>query len=158
MISREKLESRLAINPHALDDELVSQPELFYHAAQQHVRSGSMRDEAKDQLKQVDAKLFIHFKAELERSTETLVISHIEQHRDHISAREVYLKMCERTEEWDALKSAFIQRSFMLKDLAALFVADYYTTSSVSGGDAREVADRAGRSAMKKKRKKLSSV
>ena len=152
----------LRIDKLNLDDALVEQPELFFHVASQQVMASSRRDQAKEYSKRVDAGLFMRIRQEMidegERPTEITVNARVESHKDHTVERDAYLELMKEADLWLALKEAFMQRSYMLKDLASLHITNYYATSSVRGGDAREVqqqADTKRRQAISSKRKKL---
>lgn len=130
------LRERLKIDKHALDEELVEQPQLFYHAAQQYVLASSRRDAAYDEIKLTEAALNEEVRRELlklnDKVTEAMVNSSVISHPMRVKAIEDHLAAKKEADEWSALKEAFGQRAYMLRDLVQLFVANYFATSSVS--------------------------
>jgi hypothetical protein len=57
----------------------------------------------------------------------------IQAHSAHAAAYDTYILAKTRADTLQALKDAFQQRSYMLRELASLYVSSYYDESSVKG-------------------------
>lgn len=138
----EALKDRLLINKHGLDDEFIQQPSLFFEVSETYVLAVSTRDALKEELATVDAELdgVMRKAAEKrsERITEPQVKMAIQSHPKHTSASNNYLEAKEAAALLEALKESFSQRSYMLRDLASLYVANYYEQSSMQGTNSSE--------------------
>lgn len=125
----------LLINKYALDDELIRQPQLYSDIAEAAVRAQSERDAAKENLDVVDSSVAANIRSTAQRSgtkvTEASIQESVILSEDHRAAHEHFLKCKSTVERLLALKEAFQQRSFMLRDLVALHIAGYYTRSAV---------------------------
>jgi hypothetical protein len=155
-------EGKLQIDRHALDDALVEQPETFHSVSKAYVYAVSNRDELKDKIRKTDANLYLEIREEAalnkEKLTEAAVQARLEVHESHTAAREAYLESCKQADLWQALKEAFQQRSYVLKDLAGLYISGYYATTSVKGKASKEVeeiADNTRKEAIHEKRQEL---
>lgn len=142
----------LRIDPTSLDSEIERHPYLFYQVADAYVNALSERDLAQDKLKQCDAELNFSVRDSLSnegyRVTEEMVKSAVLSHPEHIEATERYLEAKRVADEIEALKSAFQQRGYMLRDLAQLYITGYMadtatgSPASASGQRAVEQANR----------------
>lgn len=125
--SLEALQQQLAIERDDLDTCLMDQPDLYYHVADALVTAIAKRDAAKLDLEQVTATLDADLRqkaaeaeekiteASLQRKLATLPrIQALEKHLLHLRAE---------ADRWQALKEAFQQRSFMLRELVAMLIA-----------------------------------
>lgn len=133
--SIEEWRGYLAIDKMALDDEVVRQPSLFYEVSEAYAEAVVERDACKEQLAMTDAELDaeIRVKAGDEKITETAVKGRVQVSKKHKKSFDEYLAAKEYADKLDALKDAFKQRSSMLRDLASLFVANYFEESGLKG-------------------------
>ena len=137
----EEFRTHLLIDQHNLDSELVHQPTLYNEVAKALAHAESRRDQLSEKLKVVDAHLYTDWKTELEeaagdgkRITDTAIANAIQQDSNHEKARSKYLSAKEEAAVLLAMKEAFYQRSYMLRDLASLFTTQYYERDVVHGG------------------------
>jgi len=137
-------EALLKIDPDALDEALINQPMFFYQVGHQHAMAISIRDAAKQDLDKTDADLGLIVRHHLEEAggkvTESLVASKVLLHERHTAAVEAYLTAKNNAEVWGAAKDATMQRSYVLKDLAALYVAGYYGATDAVNASERQRA------------------
>lgn len=133
----EELKAFLEIDKHALDDEIVKQPSLFFRASEAYVEAAAERDACKEELATIDAELDGKIRHDLEvagdKYTEAIVKNGIQAHKRHSAAFDTYILAKTRADQLLGLKEAFHQRSYMVRDLASLYVASYYENSSVQG-------------------------
>lgn len=129
-----ELEEGLRINKTALDDELQMQPELFYAVSKRAALAVSIRDGAKQTLQETESRinLAVRLAAEKdgEKLTEREVEARVRLHSKVQAAQDALLAANHEVAMLSALKDAFQQRSYVLKDLANLWVANYYGDAS----------------------------
>ena len=160
-MNRSELVSRLRIDKHSLDTELIEQSELYYIACEQHVIAVGYRETAKEEQKRVAADLYVVCRKRLAkedggRVTEARINAEVELHPKFVKARDEYLAAGRESDLWLALKEAMMQRSYALKDLCGLFMSNYFQDNSVRGESAREVSDthyRQGRADLSSRRR-----
>jgi len=131
------LESGLQIDPDDLDNMVINHPQLYYFVCCGYTGAISSRDEAKDLLKQQDAELSFTVRQRLEeegkRPTESQVAAAIETHDDHHAALSAYRARCVEADNWGNLKAAYEQRSYALREIVELHIANYSATATISG-------------------------
>ncbi len=138
------LKEGLRINKAALDDELVRQPFLFFDVAERLTEANAHRDALKEELARVDAEVAAsvredYAKAKV-RATDATVLSEVMQDPKHQRASAKYLAAKRDADLMAALKDAFHQRGYMLRDLASLYVSSYFENNSVKGTSATDSA------------------
>ncbi len=144
----EQLKGLLVIDKHTLDDEIVKQPNLFFQVAEACADAVAERDACKEELETIDAELDGVVRRQFEKQqppttksrgtwpTEAMVKHAIQSHKRHGSAFDTYILAKTRADKLLALKDAFNQRNYMLRELAGLFAASYWENTAVKG-DAR---------------------
>jgi hypothetical protein len=122
----ESLRSKLSIDKDDLDNALVEQPDLYYHVADAYVTAVADRDAAKLDLEQATADLDKQFRgaaaAAEEKLTETSLQRKIATTPRIQNMEKDLLYLRADADRWQALKEAFQQRSFMLRELVAMYV------------------------------------
>jgi hypothetical protein len=120
------LRAQLQIDKDDLDTCLVEQPDLYYHVAEAYVMAVAKRDEAKLNMEQVTAELDKQFRqaaAEAEEKlTEAALSRKLTASPRMQTLEKDYLLYRVEADKWQALKEAFQQRSFMLRELVAVYV------------------------------------
>lgn len=138
----ESLEAALRIDKNSLDRVLISQPELFYKAGSGFIRAGVHKDDAKTALQTLNAELDIKFRNQAaqagEKLTDTACGNRILATEAMQEAKGDLAAAQREADQWELLKEAFKQRSYVIKDLVALYTANYYATESA--GKARSEA------------------
>lgn len=148
----EELKKLLEIDKHSLDDEIVHQPQIFFRISEAAVKASAHRDFCKEEVKRVDADLAAYHRRKIEKSgsraTDAAVASAVAADQKHQKAVDRHIKAIQRADLSNALKESFSQRSYMLRDLATLFVANYFEktaitdNSTVRGAKAEKNMDR----------------
>jgi hypothetical protein len=145
MEPRPRSRASLRIDPDNLNEELVRQPELFCDVARRYALAVSERDAAKEQVSVARAKAYFVVREELEseglKTTESAIGIQIELNKDYRSAMDRFQETKLAADQLAADKEAWQQRAYMLKDLAALYIAGYYGQSSVRGDASRAVQE-----------------
>jgi len=135
----DKLKQLLAINKNSLDDEISRQPMLFYEVAEACVAAAAERDARKEDLATIDAELDGLSRTLLsrreEKVTEAMVKNTIQTNAKHEAAFNAYMQAKTESDLLSAMKDAFGQRGYMLRDMAQLYVASYFEQSSVQGNN-----------------------
>ena len=121
----------LLIDKLALDTEIVRQPSLFFEVSEAFAEAVALRDAAKEELANVDADLDSKARKGKEKITEGQVKSFINASEDHTDCVATWLDAKKEADRLGALKEAFHQRSYMLRDLVSLHNANYFEETSV---------------------------
>ncbi len=147
-IDVDEYRQHLLIDKDTLDENISVQPDLFFRVSTAYALACSKRDQAKEDLKQSDAELDLDIRHELQENeikfTEGKIANLITSHERHVEAAGVYLDTCEEANILGALKDAFSQRSYMLRELVELYTVGYYADPDHITGkrDMRDEADR----------------
>lgn len=140
-----ELEDALRIDEHALEEALRDQPHMFYRVSKAYALEISRRDAAKQALQDAEAWADLSVREEAQEKdrkiTEGEIKATVQTDVNVVRVREQFNRSSESVGKLAALKEAFQQRSYALKDLAGLYIANYYTASEHSGGSA--IRDRA---------------
>jgi hypothetical protein len=124
------LEAALRIDPDDIDDCLVEQPGLFYYVAEAVSLANSQRDTAKLELEEAVAELDQQFRktalAEKEKLTEAAIENRIKTAPRIKGLQRDYLEARTKADHCAALKEAYQQRSFMLRELVAMQLAQLH--------------------------------
>lgn len=126
-VSREDLRDQLSIDKDDLDSSLVQQPDLYYHVAECFSEAVANRDSAKLDLDQamagLDEQLRQEAAAREEKITETLLQRRITTNPRIQEIERNFLRLRAEVDKWQALKEAYQQRSFMLRELVQMLIA-----------------------------------
>jgi hypothetical protein len=129
----ETFRDQLVIDPDDLDSALVEQPDLFYHVAESYVMAVARRDEAKLTMEQATADLDKQFReaalAAEEKLTEAAMSRKLASAPRIQTLERELLALRAEADRWQALKEAYQQRSFMLRELVARSIAQLSTLS-----------------------------
>jgi hypothetical protein len=141
-------EESLSIDPMALDECLIEQPALFYHVADGYAKAVAERDMIKLALANVCAELDQQLREEAEKHEEKITEKLIEQRLRLLpEVRELNGKLLAAQAEmdrWLAMKEAFQQRSYVLRELVALKLGELHALSIERGAGSSRVALRDG--------------
>lgn len=127
----------LQIDRDDLDGCLVDQPESFYHAAVAYSKAVARRDAVKLELEHLAANLDVKIRADADKAgtktTETGIKNEIQLDADYHDAKSALLEASAEVDRLQALKEAFQQRSFMLRELVALTIAERGDQAGAAG-------------------------
>lgn len=160
---RKELRAALEIVVDDLDECLVRQPGLYYHVADGYVKAAAERDAVKLDLDEAvasaDKQLRAWAATKQEKITNDAVERQIALQPAIKELQRHYLDARANAEQWQVLKEAYQQRSFMLRELVAIQLANMQNLSLERGAhkDARDLAD-ANRRAVLVKRQRLKSI
>ena len=138
----ERYRGHLAIDQDDLDKCLMEQPEVYYVVAQAVANTTAERDKLKLELEELQAKLGLDLRDQATRRNEKLTEGGLEQKLAGMpkiqELQRSLLTKRQEAESWGVLKEAFQQRSFMLRELVALFIAQRHDLALEGGaGQAR---------------------
>lgn len=137
----EELETGLRIDEHALDDALVNHPDMFYRVSKQLAMLVSQRDAKKQELAEEEAKADGDIRETAlkhkDKTTDTAVKQLIRLDKDVVRVSRELIDLNRQVGSWTALKEAFQARSYVLKDLVSLYIANYYTGNQDGGASGR---------------------
>lgn len=145
-----ELEEGLQIDEHALEEALRAQPEMFYRVSKALALEISRRDGAKQALQDAEFKADLRVRGQAERqekkTTEGEVRARVHGDDEVVFSREEYARLAESVGKLSALKEGWQQRSYALKSLCDLYLANYYSASENTSGSG-VVRDRAAQDA-----------
>lgn len=126
----EEHEGGLQIDEHALDDAWRNHVTSFYEVSKRLSFEGSRRDAAKQNLKLVESRVDLAirrtFKEENVKFVERDVESRKAEDESVREAQAITLELDHNVSALAALKEAYVQRSYALKELVNLWIASYY--------------------------------
>lgn len=130
----------LAIDKTSLDEAVIHQPELLYQVSEAMIIAISRRDSLKEELSTADSEVEIDIREVFDKKgtkvTEAAIKALVQTDKIHIDAFKAYLSSKEEADKIIALKEAFQQRGYMLRDLCQLFVANFFESGSLRGTNA----------------------
>lgn len=159
----ERLERGLLFDQDDLDQVLIRQPQLFYEVGKQVANLTSQRDAWKQQLAEEEAKADARIRYEMSQDEDNKlregeIKGKVLLSREVMATNKLLMECNKALGQWTALRDAYVQRAYILKDLANLYATNYFADSTVGYG-ARSVrnsdADRA-RVSMSEQRKQLN--
>jgi hypothetical protein len=128
----EELKQYLTINKHQLDDELIEQASVFYKVSELSTEAAAKRDAEKEYLATIAAEIEQNVRTRLgDKATEGKVKSLVILEKEHRDATSNYLTTKAEADKLQALKEAFHQRGYMLRDLVQLYISNYFSVNSV---------------------------
>lgn len=125
----------LLIDKNDLDTEVSRHASLFYEIGEAYTQAIAERDALKEMLATIDAQLDAMVREELEgeKVTESMVKSRVQLHPNHATAFQAHLDAKLLADKLAALKESFHSRTYMLKELSALYLSGYFDRTSVQG-------------------------
>lgn len=128
-----RLKAGLRIDEHALDHALRDHPDLFYDVGLELALAISNRDEAKQDMEEIEAAV----DAELRRAaavsedkvTEGQIASNKKLDKRVKAANDKFLEQKLNAANLSALKEAYEQKSYALSKLVDLYLASYYSSN-----------------------------
>jgi hypothetical protein len=128
---------KLVIDKDDLDTCLVEQPELYYHVTEAHVMAVAERDAAKLTLEEAEAGVDRDLRLEAEDNSEKITETRVQQLiRLEPKIQRMRRDLAECTTEMNqlaALKEAYQQRSYMLRELVALTISQSHDSAMSAG-------------------------
>lgn len=125
-----EMEQRLAINRNALEEVCVQHPDNLYKVATAVTYHRSRRDAKKKELEEKEASLYLEIRRRAsvqdERITEAEIKAQMTLDRDRRRLITQLAWLNEELSKWEILRDAFLQRSYMIKELVSLYLARYY--------------------------------
>ncbi|ATI19150.1 hypothetical protein KF4_068 [Vibrio phage vB_VpaS_KF4] len=128
--------NRLRIDKNDLDNELVEQSHLFFEVSERLTWAKAERDEVKRECDELAGELKADLFAENPKLADTKATAIVKKDPDY---QERYREKSDADRivgAWEALVEAFKSRGYMLRQLADLYVANYY--SPISGGESQD--------------------
>jgi hypothetical protein len=120
----------IRIDKNRLDDELIDQPMKFFTICDGLATLISCRDKAKEEIKDIEAQQYFTAKGHAEtngiKTTEGWIRSFVQVSKERQEAFQIYIRYAEQVKVLEGLKEAFMQRSYMIKDLVTMHVQDYH--------------------------------
>lgn len=130
VIEIDELERELKIDENALEESLQAQPLLFYQVAKQLALQISRRDQAKQGLSEIEAEIDLEiremFRKDERKVTEREIDAEKTKDKSVVAAHKSYAELGTSVGQLSALKEAYMQRGYVLREMVALYLANYY--------------------------------
>lgn len=138
--------ANLQIDRNALDQVLIEQPQHYFTVAEEYANAVSVADRLKDELRTLEGQLNLAYRAEKEAAgekfTESQILALVQSDESRIAKYSQLVDAQRDVATWMALRDAFTQRSYVLKDLVALFGLGYFASNNIrAGGQAHQDAE-----------------
>jgi hypothetical protein len=151
--------SFLEIDQHALDEEWVNQPELFYRYAAEKAQADREVDEAKAELDITRAELDEKIREDpseygINKLSNPAVERALSRCKSYQQAVEALADAKYKAAILDAAVKALDQRKYALQSLVSLHGQNYFSTPRATDDDAKEFARDSERKATRKKHKR----
>lgn len=138
----DEFKAALAIDRYSLDTCIADQVILFSEVSEQTVAALAVRDTSKKQMEEMYADVSLRIRQEAadegRKMTEGLVKENVLVSVDYAEAQDAYFEKKNLADHWTALKETFMQRSYMIREMGALYVAGYFAEITVKGPDTEE--------------------
>ena len=157
----EEFEQLLVIDKNDLDNVCAQQADIYYRIADRYSLARDEADLAKAELDIGNSKLALSFRQKAEKdgikTTEGKISEAVLASSEHAAGQELLQQKQLEVARWGNLREAFTQRSQMIKILADLYSAGYWTSGSLRGaaGSASNKDASIGREALRAARKPL---
>lgn len=139
-----ELETGLQIDEHGLEEANQQQPDLLYRVSKHLEMLISLRDESKQNFEYVEAMVDIDLRERFltddrdsekgekrGRVTDKVIEAHKKVDARVRNAETEMLRLSFAVGQFKALKEAFIQRSYALKEMVGLYLANYYSDVNI---------------------------
>lgn len=162
-LSIEEAQRGLRIDRHSIDEAILEQSVLFYDVSNNLVLAKEEKDRLKDEMESLGAEISNDKREEFQddkiKFTEHALKEEVALDKNYIKSKKRYNQSYSDLRKWEAMKEAYMQRSYMLKELARLWSANYYGDTSLSGGnDVKEFAATSNRKKLSVDRKNRNSL
>lgn len=158
----EELRAKLLINEHALELELKNYPELVDEVGQAYVLAMSERDQSKDDLDEILAKVDGEIRSTASANDEKITEKEVESQKKLDSkvkaANKRFLDLKLEAAQWGVLKEAIEKRSYALSKLVDLYISNYYSEIEKKGdGDFKTVQSHRVKEINKERRERVKA-
>jgi hypothetical protein len=130
-------ERALAIDQDCLDIELIRHPSYYAEVSRNHALAVSKRDQAKLELDRERAETAEHLRNGFidagEKITEAKLSNLVASRHEVVTAQEKVIALSEEANLWAGLKEAWSKRTYMLRELAQLWLGSYFVETSSQG-------------------------
>ena len=156
----EEYREKLLINEHSLETELRDLPKLVDDIGQEHVLVIADRDEAKQELDEIEAKVDAEIRRDAAIADEKITNPEVESQKKLNpkvkAANKKFLDLKLEASQWGVLKEAVEKRSYALSKLCDLYIANYYSEIEKKGsGDFKTVQSQRAKQELKERRAKV---
>lgn len=156
----EQFRQKLLINEHALEIELRELPKLVDDIGQAHVLVISDRDEAKQELDEIEARVDAEIRKDAALADEKVTNPEVESQKKLNpkvkAANKKFLDLKLEAAQWGVLKEAVEKRSYALSKLCDLYISNYYSEIEKKGNsDFKSVQSQRVKQELKDRRQRV---
>ena len=127
----ERYEGYLRIDVGDLDNEIIEYPQVYYEVSKMYAEVLSIRDKAKNDVKELYAELTFEARQDLEKPTDAKVEAWVLDNNEHRAAQQKYYAANFDLDRVSALKTAFEQRSYAMREIVDLHACGYMSNTSI---------------------------
>lgn len=132
----EELSESLPFSKHDLDEAILQHSELYFATSEQYAVACSLRDEAKKLMEETYAKSNIRIRDQLSNDGKKVTEDFIKQltllDEEYKEATNKFLKCKLTADLWGILKESYSSRGYMIKEIAELWRASYFSTTAIT--------------------------
>lgn len=151
-----EMREALQVDKHDLDNEWVKQPQNYHRISEASALAMSLRDEAKDAIRDLEAELDQIVRTRHEddekKPTETAIKNEIRTDKAMVKANERLAKLNRNVQLLSSLAESWRQRRYALDNLVTLHVSGY--SMDTGSRPSRDRAHDGNRKAMQAERKR----
>lgn len=155
----DKYTDLLIIDKHNLDDELIRTPQLYMDVSEHSADAGSLRDAAKSAIDEAKSEEGEKLRRDADsggyKLSEDRIKVMIAGAKSVALANARYTQANKTADQWRSMQEAFKMRGYFLRELVALYTANYFVRDSVKSGAAGGVAYDSGRARISEARRRL---
>ena len=133
MANIEYYRALLPVDKYALDSALETHSQLQDEIGRALSAADASAARAKNELKAVEARLFLDIKSNGERVSNEVANSEVQVHRERERAHEDFLRCQQQAAEWGKLYESWQQRGWSIKALGELYSSEYFHLTSITG-------------------------
>jgi len=130
----EECVENLQFNKHELDFVIQHHSELYFKAGERVARYTSIRDEAKKRVEEAYALVSLQIRDDASTSGKKLTEDVVKQltllDDSYQEAVSTYLKAKWEADVWEVLQESYHARGYMIRDMAELWQANYFSSDS----------------------------
>ena len=134
----DEFKKMLLIDRDSLDEAVMQHAHILMEISEEAANMGSIRDRKKEQVELLFSSLTLDERARASKDGARVTVDQVNA---MVAMSPKYQKAIEEYQDinlvlskWEALKSSYISRGYMLRELCGLHATGYFTSNSVKGG------------------------
>ena len=155
----DKYKANLAIDKNSLDTCIQEQVILYSEVSEHYINALAIRDTKKKEMEEQYAFTCLQIRQDAANEGRKITEAGIKEHAltddEYLASVGAHLVAKTNTDYWASLKEAYSQRSHMIKELAGLYVAGYFSDLTIKSEHPEEVSNSERRAKLTQHRRPL---